>query len=118
MTTAPFRVSNSLEHLRTEVKGNIDGYRSNPDLLVLRKLIAEEESMHHDSFLEPSVSSGHGLGSGFFQAPAPGHFSVDRISAPGQWAAEARRHNNHPSVSRSDQASEQACAFIQVKNDD
>ena len=75
-----FRVSNSLDIPRPEVKGN--DFSTNAELLILRKLIHEEtrytpeNSVHTAYFSTPTV---------------PDRFSVDRIRA-GHWAAEARRH--------------------------
>jgi hypothetical protein len=80
------RMGNSFEHLRAEARGGVDDYASNPDLLVLRKLI--EEEMEHDSSGE-ACTTPPGVGSSFF---SPGRFSADRRAATG-WAAEARLHN-------------------------
>lgn len=44
-----FRISNSLEHLRAEERGGGDADASNPDLLVLRKLIEEARLMSDGS---------------------------------------------------------------------
>jgi len=94
MATSHFRVSNSLDHLRTEVKGN-NCSSSNADLLILRKLIQEENCSLDQENLDHT-------GSGYFRAPTvPDRFSVNRIGAPGHWAAEARRHTfreSQPSV--------------------
>ena len=95
MTTTHFRVSNSLDYLRREVKGNLDDYSNNPDLLVLRKLIQEESdplssycSTHSNEYATRQS------GSGYFSAPpVPSQLSVDRMGAPGHWAAEARSSN-------------------------
>ena len=46
---AHFRISNSLEHLRAEERGGGDADASNPDLLVLRKLIEEARLMSDGS---------------------------------------------------------------------
>ena len=88
---AHFRISNSLEHLRAEERGGADAYASNPDLLVLRKLIEEEmEHVSPDGGLQaPWSPPPLGVGSGFFTArPPPGQLSVGRWAAPGHWAAE------------------------------
>jgi len=95
---AHFRISNSLEHLRAEERGGADAYASNPDLLVLRKLIEEEmEHVSPDGGLQaPWSPPPLGVGSGFFTArPPPGQLSVGRWAAPGHWAAEARSHAFH-----------------------
>ena len=92
MTATLFRVSNSLDHLRAEVRGSVDDWSSNPDLLVLRKLI-EEESEHDGTYHDLHTTPARDLGSGYFRAPLPGPFVVDRVGAPGQWAAQARSHS-------------------------
>ena len=88
---AHLRMGNSLEHLRAEARVGVDYYPSNPDLLVLRKLIQEE--VEHAS--PEDCSTLPGVGSSFFSAPLPGgtQFSEERRAAPGRWAAEARLHN-------------------------
>jgi hypothetical protein len=82
-------MGNSLEHLRAEARVGVDYYASNPDLLVLRKLIQEEV----ENASPEDCSTPPGVGSSFFSAPLPGRFSEDRRAAPGRWAAEARLYN-------------------------
>ena len=63
-----------------------DEISRNEDLIVLRKLISQENDVRQQ---DPSQ-----LVSTYFGASAPrSNFSVDRFGAPGQWAAEARRRS-------------------------
>lgn len=105
MATSHFRVSNSLDHLRTEVKGN-NCSSSNADLLILRKLIQEENCSLDQENLDHT-------GSGYFRAPTvPDRFSVNRIGAPGHWAAEARRHTFRESQPSVEEVNCPFCAFV------
>jgi hypothetical protein len=90
--TMRVRVSNSLDHLREEVQGCLDhDYRMNPELIALRSLIHEEVLSNRyadDDLAYTSI----GLDGGHLRTPAESsRISVDRLYAPGDWAAEARR---------------------------